>query len=94
MQRLNDPSSGIRILAASVIPKLQLKLYEEADVKNESKTYDNDIWLAFIKNCFDMLYLHYDNPDERLKITIKGTYNFLDLFPFSFKTVLLCLQTQ
>lgn len=64
LQRLNDPSSDIRILAAAVIPKLRPKFVNEE--------FDRDIWLAFIKNSFDLLFLHYDTPEKRLKKTIKG----------------------
>lgn len=71
-------------MAASVVPKLQLKSKgqvkhnddNENDADNEkSKPYECDIWLAFIKNCFDMLYLHYDNPEERLQAAIRGQCN-------------------
>ncbi|XP_065364531.1 dynein axonemal assembly factor 5 [Calliphora vicina] len=69
LQRLDDPSSGIRILAASVVPKLQLQFNEQG----KSNGYESDAWLSFIKNCFDLLFLHYDSPEERLQTAIKDT---------------------
>uniref|UniRef100_A0A1B0BK07 TOG domain-containing protein n=1 Tax=Glossina palpalis gambiensis TaxID=67801 RepID=A0A1B0BK07_9MUSC len=68
LQRINDPSSGIRILAASIIPKLKPKFGDEP-----SKNYEQDIWDTFLKRCMDLLFLHYDGPEVRLQAAIKQT---------------------
>ncbi|XP_073828508.1 dynein axonemal assembly factor 5 [Musca autumnalis] len=78
LQRLDDASAGIRILAVSVIPKLEPvvenKHSEVTDQQSASKTaYNHDMWLAFIKQTMDMLFLHYDNPEIRLQSVIKET---------------------
>lgn len=76
MQRLDDPSSGIRILAASVIPKLEPTFGEE-DAKttgdeNQKTVFEHDVWLAFVKHCLNLMFLHYDGPEIRLQEAIKG----------------------
>ncbi|KNC27008.1 hypothetical protein FF38_02330, partial [Lucilia cuprina] len=78
LQRLDDPSSGIRILAASVVPQLKYIEQDESNdnrdsENNKSNCYKNDVWLSFVKNCFDLLFLHYDTPEERLQEAIKNT---------------------
>ncbi|KAM7349380.1 dynein axonemal assembly factor 5 [Cochliomyia hominivorax] len=82
LQRLDDPSSGIRILAASVIPKLHIEFQAQdksitdnniETAKDKSNQYKSEVWLTFIKNCFDILFLHYDCPEERLQAAIKET---------------------
>lgn len=76
LQRLDDPSSGIRILAASVITKLEPTFGEE-DVKtigdeNQKTVFEHDVWLAFVKHCLNLMFLHYDGPEIRLQEAIKG----------------------
>lgn len=76
LQRLDDPSSGIRILAASVIPKLEPTFGEE-DAKtigdeNQKTVFEHDVWLAFVKHCLHLMFLHYDGPEIRLQEAIKG----------------------
>ncbi|XP_013110196.1 dynein axonemal assembly factor 5 [Stomoxys calcitrans] len=77
LQRLDDASSGIRILAASVIPKLEPALIDvpagmggEGDKK---MAYEHDIWQTFVKKCLELMFLHYDGPDLRLRAVLKGT---------------------
>ncbi|KAI9581663.1 hypothetical protein GQX74_009980 [Glossina fuscipes] len=70
LQRINDPSSGIRILAASIIPKLKPKFGDEP-----SNNYEQDMWDTFLKRCMD-LFLHYDGPEVRLQAAIKLNYIF------------------
>lgn len=75
MQRLDDPSSGIRILAAAVIPKLKPKFLKKEEGGNDDKSkakFELDVWLAFVKNCLDLMFLHFDGPEKRLKDVIKG----------------------
>lgn len=82
LQRIDDPSGGIRILATSVIPYLRpifgaKKNASENDEdvdkdKDESSQQDQKVWEHFLKYCMDLLYLHYDGPDVRLQQAIKG----------------------
>lgn len=78
MQRLDDASAGIRILAVSVIPKLEPVVEAKDEITestNASRTaIKHDVWLTFVKQSMDMLFLHYDNPEKRLQATIKGKY--------------------
>ncbi|XP_011292211.1 dynein axonemal assembly factor 5 [Musca domestica] len=77
LQRLDDASAGIRILAVSVIPKLEPVVEAKDEITestNASRTAINhDVWLTFVKQSMDMLFLHYDNPEKRLQATIKET---------------------
>lgn len=70
--RMDDPSSGIRILAASVIPFLRPRF--GADEENNKE--DRKVWETFIKYCLDLLYLHYDGPDQRLQAAIQGKFYY------------------
>ncbi|XP_036318524.1 dynein assembly factor 5, axonemal [Rhagoletis pomonella] len=70
LQRLDDPSAGIRELAAMVIPKLSPKFKK---AKGEEGDYEHEIWETFIKKALDMMFLHYEGPEVRLRKAIKGT---------------------
>ncbi|XP_075155771.1 dynein axonemal assembly factor 5 [Haematobia irritans] len=65
LQRLDDPSSNIRILAVSAIPKFE--------INKMSPDEEEGIWLTFVNHCMDLLFLHYDGPDKRLQEVIKDT---------------------
>ncbi|XP_061386836.1 dynein axonemal assembly factor 5-like [Musca vetustissima] len=78
LQRLDDASGGIRILAVSVIPKLEpiyTDKHEESPAQQSTSkaAYDHEVWLTFVKHCMDMMFLHYDNPEIRLQAAIKET---------------------
>lgn len=72
LQRMDDPSGTIRILAASVIPYL---CPDFNDQDEENSKQDEKVWENFMKHCMDILYLHYDGPDKNLQIAIKGNFN-------------------
>lgn len=77
LQRMDDPSGTIRILAASVIPYL---CPDFNDQDEENSKQDEKVWENFMKHCMDILYLHYDGPDKNLQIAIKGNLkNFLKI---------------
>uniref|UniRef100_W8CAQ9 HEAT repeat-containing protein 2 n=1 Tax=Ceratitis capitata TaxID=7213 RepID=W8CAQ9_CERCA len=75
LQRLDDPASGIRELAAAVIPKLRPK-FSKVAVEEEGK-FEYEIWEAFIKKAFDMMFLHYEGPEVRLQKSIKESIALL-----------------
>lgn len=79
LQRMDDPSGTIRILAASVIPYL---CPDFNDQDEENSKQDEKVWENFMKHCMDILYLHYDGPDKNLQIAIKG--NFKESFEDKF----------
>lgn len=72
MQRLDDPSAGIRELAVMVIPKLSPKF---SKTKDEKGGFEHEVWETFIKKALDMMFLHYEGPEVRLQKSIKGNYS-------------------
>ncbi|XP_018782898.1 PREDICTED: dynein assembly factor 5, axonemal [Bactrocera latifrons] len=74
LQRLDDPSAGIRELAAMVIPKLSPKFNKS---KDEKESFEHEIWETFIKKALDMMFLHYEGPEVRLQKSIKVSINLL-----------------
>ncbi|XP_014101950.2 dynein axonemal assembly factor 5 [Bactrocera oleae] len=74
LQRLDDPSAGIRELAAMVIPKLSPKFNKS---KDEKDGFEHEIWETFIKKALDMMFLHYEGPEVRLQKSIIASINLL-----------------
>ncbi|XP_067640625.1 dynein axonemal assembly factor 5 [Eurosta solidaginis] len=70
LQRLDDPSSGIRELAATVIPKLCPKFNK---YKVEDEKYEHEVWETFITKAFDIMFLHHEGPEVRLQKAIKDS---------------------
>lgn len=62
LQRLDDPHSGSRELAAKVIPNLKPLCQAESD---------QAIWNAFIKKACSSLFLYFDGPEIKLREAIK-----------------------
>ncbi|XP_055912371.1 dynein axonemal assembly factor 5 [Eupeodes corollae] len=82
LQRLDDPHSGSRELAAKVIPKLKPICPTE---------HDQEIWNAFIKKASSSLFLYFDGPELKLRETIKGVLIEIGkLYPAVFEEPLNC----
>ncbi|XP_055843856.1 dynein axonemal assembly factor 5 [Episyrphus balteatus] len=64
LQRLDDPHSGSRELAAKVIPKLKPICPTQ---------HDQNLWNAFIKKACSSLFLYFDGPELKLREAIKET---------------------
>ncbi|XP_037937223.1 dynein assembly factor 5, axonemal [Teleopsis dalmanni] len=68
LQRLDDPSADIRVLAIHAIPHLKPK-FEKA--KGEEGEYEHTIWETFIERAVNMFLLHYEGPEKRVQAAIK-----------------------
>lgn len=74
LQRLDDPSAGIRELAVMVIPKLSPKF---SKTKDEKGGFEHEVWETFIKKALDMMFLHYEGPEVRLQKSIKASIKLI-----------------
>lgn len=69
LQRLDDPSGAIREAATTVIPKLTPKFETDDITAHEQQT-----WLYFLVRAHELLFLHLDCPETRVKLAIKGLH--------------------
>ncbi|KAH8383317.1 hypothetical protein KR009_007982 [Drosophila setifemur] len=70
MQRMDDPSGGIRTLAALAVGKLKPKF--KSDVEGES-SHDKEVWGDFVKRAIDILLLYHESPEKDLKAAVEVT---------------------
>ncbi|SPP80269.1 dynein assembly factor 5, axonemal [Drosophila guanche] len=64
MQRMDDPSAGIRSMAALAVSKLSPVFQgdSEEDVKHQ-----HEVWDTFIKRAMDLLLLYHESPEKDIK---------------------------
>lgn len=71
MQRMDDPSSGIRVIAANVVGTLRPVFMDEREtgetVTAEQAEYERDVWEAFIKRAMDLLLLYHESPEKEMQ---------------------------
>lgn len=73
MQRMDDPSSGIRVIAASVISKLRPLFKDQRDdqqaeqITPEEAQYERDVWEQFIARAMDLLLLYHESPEKDMQ---------------------------
>ncbi|KAH8318078.1 hypothetical protein KR074_007500, partial [Drosophila pseudoananassae] len=62
LQRMDDPSGEIRTLAAIAVGKL----------KPMSESH-SEVWETFVKRAMDLLLLHYESPEQDIRVAIEVT---------------------
>ncbi|KAH8246868.1 hypothetical protein KR032_002518 [Drosophila birchii] len=70
MQRMDDPSAGIRNLAALAVGKLKPKFKEDSE---ESSQHEKEVWEAFVKRAMDLLLLYHESPEKDIKAAVERT---------------------
>lgn len=73
MQRMDDPSAGIRILAALAVGKLKPKFAETDTEKN----YEKEVWDAIVKRAMDLLLLYHESPEKDMRAAVAVTLKVL-----------------
>ncbi|XP_043656688.1 dynein axonemal assembly factor 5 [Drosophila teissieri] len=73
MQRMDDPSAGIRILAALAVGKLKPR-FSETDTEKE---YEKEVWDAIVKRAMDLLLLYHESPEKEMKGAVEVTLKVL-----------------
>ncbi|KAH8267339.1 hypothetical protein KR018_011362 [Drosophila ironensis] len=74
MQRMDDPSSGIRHQAALAIGRLKPKFKEESE---EGYAGEKDMWEAFVKRAIDLLLLNHESPENDVRVAAEVTLKIL-----------------
>ncbi|XP_030371532.1 dynein assembly factor 5, axonemal [Scaptodrosophila lebanonensis] len=72
LQRLDDPSSGIRLMAATAVGKLKPVFKADTNAEKEVK-FELEVWEAFIKRAMDLLLLHYESPEKEVRAVAERT---------------------
>jgi len=73
MQRMDDPSAGIRVLAALAVGKLKPKFSDsETDAEHEK-----EVWSAFVTRAMDLLLLYHESPEKDIKAAVEVTLKVL-----------------
>ncbi|KAH8360017.1 hypothetical protein KR093_010218 [Drosophila rubida] len=72
MQRLDDPSAGIRVIAARSLgimrPEFKSQATDAGDGEGEGEgEYEREVWEAFVKRAMDLLLLHLESPEAEMK---------------------------
>ncbi|TDG46351.1 hypothetical protein AWZ03_007240 [Drosophila navojoa] len=65
MQRMDDPSAGIRVIAATAVGKLR-PVFKTEGTKEELE-YEQEAWQAFIKRALDILLLYHESPEKEMQ---------------------------
>ncbi|KAI8045468.1 hypothetical protein M5D96_001649 [Drosophila gunungcola] len=73
MQRMDDPSAGIRVLAALAVGKLKPKF---SDLEKEAE-HEKEVWDAFVKRAMDLLLLYHESPEKDIKAAAEVTLKVL-----------------
>lgn len=73
MQRMDDPSAGIRILAALAVGKLKPKFAQTDTEKN----YEKEVWDAIVKRAMDLLLLYHESPEKDMRAAVAVTLKVL-----------------
>lgn len=77
VQRMDDPSSGIRVIAANVVGTLRPVFMDEKEtgtkVTKEQAEYERDVWEAFIKRAMDLLLLYHESPEKEMQVAAQKT---------------------
>lgn len=73
MQRMDDPSAGIRILAALAVGKLKPKFAETDTEEN----YEKEVWDAIVKRAMDLLLLYHESPEKDMRAAVAVTLKVL-----------------
>ncbi|KAH8409827.1 hypothetical protein KR222_009057, partial [Zaprionus bogoriensis] len=84
MQRMDDPSAGIRVIAANVLPKLRPVFNDEGE--QELQQHEHEVWEAFIKRAMDMLLLYHESPEKEMQAAAhKSLVELAKLYPVSWE---------
>ncbi|XP_044252202.1 dynein axonemal assembly factor 5 [Drosophila takahashii] len=73
MQRMDDPSAGIRILAALAVGKLKPKF---SDSEKEAE-HEKEVWDVFVTRAMDLLLLYHESPEKDIKAAVEVTLRVL-----------------
>ncbi|KAH8402567.1 hypothetical protein KR215_001176 [Drosophila sulfurigaster] len=67
MQRMDDPSAGIRVIAATAVGKMRPVFKEEAAAEEGEREHEREVWEAFVKRAMDLLLLYHESPEKEMK---------------------------
>lgn len=71
MQRMDDPLSSIRVIAANLVSKLRPLFKDEREtgepVSAEEAQYERDVWEQFIARAMDLLLLYHESPEKEMQ---------------------------
>ncbi|KAH8331022.1 hypothetical protein KR067_010490 [Drosophila pandora] len=70
MQRMDDPSAGIRSLAALAVGKLKPKFKSESE---EGCGGEREVWETFVKRAMDLLLLYHESPEKDIRAAVEVT---------------------
>ncbi|XP_015037491.2 dynein assembly factor 5, axonemal [Drosophila pseudoobscura] len=68
MQRLDDPSAGIRSMAALAVGTLSPIF--EGDSEEEIQ-HQHEVWEAVVKRAMDLMLLYHESPEKNIKIAVE-----------------------
>ncbi|XP_041674803.1 dynein assembly factor 5, axonemal [Drosophila eugracilis] len=73
MQRMDDPSAGIRVLAALAVGKLKPKF---SDSETEAE-HEKEVWDAFVKRAMDLMLLYHESPEKDIRNSVEVSLKVL-----------------
>ncbi|XP_022210995.2 dynein assembly factor 5, axonemal [Drosophila obscura] len=68
MQRMDDPSAGIRSMAALAVGKLSPTFKGESE---EEIQHQHEVWDTFIKRAMDLMILYHESPEKDIKKAVE-----------------------
>ncbi|XP_034486482.1 dynein assembly factor 5, axonemal-like isoform X1 [Drosophila innubila] len=73
MQRMDDPSAGIRVIAATAVGKLCPVFKSEEETEAEERQHEREVWEAFVKRAMDLLLLYNESPEKEMQAATQKT---------------------
>lgn len=73
MQRMDDPSAGIRVIAATAVGKLRPVFKSEEGTEPEEREHEREVWEAFVKRAMDLLLLYNESPEKDMQAAAQKT---------------------
>ncbi|XP_064551144.1 dynein axonemal assembly factor 5 [Drosophila montana] len=84
MQRMDDPSAGIRIIAATAVGKLRPVFKTEGE--KEELEHERELWEAFVMRAMDILLLYHESPEKDMQAAAqKSLIELAKLHPTSWE---------